>query len=188
MNEWNLKNLIRGSRQQREDALLPDASSLAALASDEPVSPAECRAARIAESGRNADLYRFARDLQPFSEQLSRDLRTQFAADGDQAVTHRRIRRSPHSTRFTRPWRWAATATAACLALVAGLWATHHRSGAHGTPTGVTTASVVGKKVPDRIFAAFNDKTVAVSELHRGDTIFRSDFRSGESGPRRNQG
>lgn len=177
MNEFNLKNLIGGSRRQREDAMLPDASSLTSIAGDEPVSLAQRRAARIAESGRNADLYRFARDLQPFSEQLGRDLRAQFA-EGDRIAAHRITRRSRRSSRQVRAWRWLAAA--ACLALVAGLWGTHHYAVTSVAQRGAAMTSTAVKKVPDRIFAAFEDKAVAVSDPQRDDTIFRSDFRSRE--------
>lgn len=180
MNERYLSRLFRNSQPtQREDAALPDAASLAALVGDGPVSTAERTAARIAESGRNADLYRFARELQPISAQLSHDLRAQFAATELAAVHHRRRGlREQHRHQRARTWRWAAaTAAAASLALVVGLWTTQHSSGAHHA-AGLTMARTGVNRVPDRIFAAFNDKVLASSQAGHGDEIFRSNFRS----------
>ena len=176
MNERNLDKLIQGNRRMREDdAPLPDAESLAALVGDGPVSSAQRSAARVAESARNAQLYRFARDLQPISEQLSRDLRAQFA-NAAAPAGHRFGHRLAHHYVQARVWRWTATAAAASLALVAGLWAVHRYD--HRQPQLAAVAAAGHKAVPDRIFAAFNDHAVAVGGARHPDLIFRSNFRA----------
>ena len=182
MNKSFLNKLLR--RRHGKSAELPDAASLAALVADGPVSNAQRARARVAQSPRNADLYRFARDLQPASEQLSRDLRARFAA-ANAPAGHRFAHRAARGRMQSRVWRWTASAAAASLVLVAGLWVVHRYD--HQAARSAHTVAT-GKTPSDRIFAALNDKMVAVGEPRQGDVIFRSDFRGTvDGGTKRNK-
>jgi len=180
MNKSFLNKLLR--RRHGKSAELPDAASLAALVADGPVSNAQRSRARVAQSPRNADLYRFARDLHPLSRQLAGDLRAQFE-DSEIAAHRPRRHRAVH---VRRPWRApvAVAAMAASLVVAVALWAWHYR--AESGRALAAASPEVTTQVPDRIFAALDDRAVATRDVSRGDEIFRSDFHRAPSGRRNN--
>ena len=118
-----------------------------------------------------ADLLRFSRALEPASAQLSAGVTKAF--DEALPITHRRALVRRGAARVRR-WRGVA-AVAASLMAVVGVW-TLQRGQLPQAPQTTTTAAT-STAVPDRIFAAFNDRAMVATSAR--DEIFRDQF----SGP-----
>lgn len=115
-------------------------------------------------------LYRFSRELEPASAQLSADLTAAF--DAASSAAHRRSDASRRIAGRSRRWRGVA-ALAASLVVAIALWNTHRTAAMND----VLTAQIPAMITPanDRIFAALDAHAVA-AHSNRGDEIFRGEF------------
>jgi hypothetical protein len=170
MNKPNLSSIFRS---QVETGDVAEIDALLALARGERPADAERVLAQIARSPLNADLLRFARDLESDAAALSaefasalRETAGSHRGAGAQRLTHRGVRR----------WRIGAALAASLIAAVA-VWNVQHVQKATSMGAPVAQAPVAS----DRIFADLNDGAAA-----RGrDEIFRGDFRADEVSTRK---
>ena len=116
-------------------------------------------------------MYRFSRELEPTSAQLSADLAAAF--ESSPSAAHRRAGTSRHAVAGSRRWRGVA-ALAASLVVAFAIYNTQRTENANEE---MQTARVPAATAPtnDRIFAAFDEHALAASR-NRGDEIFRGEF------------
>jgi len=169
MTKSTLANLYRQATRNTASSALPDADVLIALARGERPADAERVVAEVAQSALQSDLLHFARALEPASSALSEELAA-VLGDVRTPAPHPRTHAVPSRVAAGRKPVWRRIAVGLAAALVAGvaLWTQQHR---------VNQPMPVAKTapVPDRIFAAFDDR--AVASKAKGDQIFRGDFR-----------
>jgi len=160
MSDRDLKNLFRQFAARRQPPV-PDVDGLIQLS--------RLPHAEDAASPLHADLLRFSRELEPVSAQLSIDLAAAFG-ETNAIVAHRRT--APHrAASAPRRWRVAVgPAMAASLAVAVVLFAAYRM---HAPAAG---SAVTAQALPDRIFAAFDERSMAQSKPAAGDEIFRGDF------------
>jgi hypothetical protein len=169
MSKSGLSNLYRRfTRRQPTATALPRVDTLLALAEGEHGADTESMLADVGRSGLHADLLRFARALSPESARLGVQLEQAFDVP---ATAHRQGRSSSRNVAARRGWLRAAGALAAGLLVAVAVWS-FQRS--HWLPQ--TDMAATKQQVPDRIFAALDDKRSAPS--NKGDQIFRADFKS----------
>jgi hypothetical protein len=189
MNKTSLSALysrLTAGRLTAESATpAPDAADLASAA--EGTLAADRRdgvAQALAASSANAKVVHMLRDLKTESEALAADVsRTQ------RETTHRRHQRgerciAANGRRFGGALRWA-TAMAACMVAVVGVWTLHHAQ-TRGSPVVQRHSAVASSDVifseQDRIFSVGMD---GPSPRHKsrveGDRLFHADF-SGNGG------
>jgi len=158
----------------------PEAADLAAAADGSLASDRrESLAQTLAASSVHANVVHVLRDLKADSEALAADVsRTQ------RETTHRRHQRSDRriaasGRRFGGAMRWA-TAMAACLVAVVGVWSLRHgQTGASPrTHSTVAASSDVIFSERDRISAFGMEAPKAHKVRVEGDRLFHSDFSS----------
>jgi hypothetical protein len=157
-----------------------DAADLAAVADGSLASDRRESTARVlAASSVHANVVHVLRDLKADSEALAADVsRTQ------RETTHRRQQRGDRriaasGRRFGGAMRWA-TAMAACLVAVVGVWSLRHgQTGAPSTARAHATVVARGDVIfseRDRISAFGMDAPKAHKVRVEGDRLFHSDF------------
>jgi hypothetical protein len=165
MNKPTLANLYR--QATRDDATVPDADKLIALAQGERPADAERIVAEIAQSALQSDLLHFARALEPESSALSAELSAAF--DERSAYAHARTQAAPARVAAGR-WRnlrRAGVSVAAALMVAVAMWTQHKPA-----PAPLAKAAA---PAADRIFAALDDRNIA---NNRSDEIFNGSFKS----------
>jgi hypothetical protein len=171
MNKPTLANLYRQATRDANGATLPDAETLVALANGERPADAERVVAEVAQSALQSDLLHFTRALEPASAALSAELAATFG-ERQVPLTHGRAHAVPGRMAAGR-WRQArrfSIGLAAAIVAAVALWSQQYK-----TASVITPPAVASKGVPDRIFAAMNERTLAVRS--QPDKIFRGDFR-----------
>jgi hypothetical protein len=169
MSRPGLSKLYRRLTRRRPTAsALPRVETLLALAEGEHGAETERMLADVGRSGLHADLLRFARALAPESARLGVQLEQTFDVP---AAAHRRGQRSSRNVAARRGWLRAGGALAAGLLVAVAVWS-FQRS--HSLPQ--SSVAVAKQPVPDRIFAALNERSAASN--NKGDQIFRADFKS----------
>lgn len=132
----------------------------------------------VAISSTDADLMRFSRELEPASAQLSADLAEAFAASTPAA--HRRADTSRANTSrravaASRGRRGVATLAASLIAAVA-VWSAHRSANIGEMPVAQSNPAAKHAPAADRIFATFDEHTMASRAAPAGDQIFRGQF------------
>jgi hypothetical protein len=160
----------------------PDAADLASVADGSLAADRrESTAQTLAASSPHANIVHVLRDLRLESEALATDVaRTQ------RETTHRRHQRSDRriaasGRRFGSATRWA-TAMAACMVAVVGVWSLHHAqtraSSAARANAAVARADVIFSE-RDRIFAVGMEAPKPHKVRIEGDRLFHADFSGG---------
>ena len=160
----------------------PDAADLASAAEGSLAAEHRDRVAEaLAGSSAHAKVVHMLRDLKAESEALAADVsRTQ------RETTHRRQQRGERriaaNRRFGGALRWA-TAMAACMVAVVGIWTLRH--GQKSEPAGASHAAVARADTifseRDRIFAMGMEAPKTHKVRVEGDRLFHADF-SGNGG------
>jgi len=159
----SLRQLYREFTGSRVAVSVPDADDLMELSR---VTRAEQAASPLC-----ADLLRFSRELEPASAQLGVDVRA--ALEESAPGTHRRALTRRGAARVRR-WRGVAAIAASLLAVV-GVWSLqrgHQPQQPQMQSAG--TAPVGAAPVQDRIFASFDERSMAGSSPR--DQIFHDRF------------
>jgi hypothetical protein len=136
----------------------------------------------VAVSSVDADLMRFSRELEPASAQLSADLAEALASSSP--VAHRRTNTSSrHAVAASRRRRGVAAALAASLIAAVALWSAHRSVGVGDMPVAQNNPQInssviapTSAPVADRIFAMFDDHSMASRTAPVRDEIFRGQF------------
>jgi len=181
MTRTSLSNLYRRLTANAAPAL--DAEDLAGAA--EGTLPPERRehvAAALASSSAHADAARLLGALRAESEALAADIACTVRRDTQHRRPHRVERRVGAGRRFGGgALRWA-TAMAACLVAVVGVWTLHHVDRGHDampTVRSVARSDVIFRALEDdHIFGVgmeAPDQTQASGR--KGDNLFHDDFR-----------
>jgi anti-sigma factor RsiW len=176
MTDMSLSNLYR--RLTSVDAPKLDADDLADAAAGTLAGERRDQVSQaIAASPARASLVRMLRELRAESETLAGDVaRTQ------RDTSHRRHERSDRRIAATRRHgvlRWA-TALAACLVAVVGVWTLHNGQGAGATHA--TSKHVVADEIfssNDTIFKVGMESRAQNAKRADGDHLFRSNFNNG---------
>jgi len=135
----------------------------------------------VAVSSADADLMRFSLELEPASAQLSADLAEAFASSTP--VVHRRAETSRANTSrravaASRRRRGVAALAASLIAAVA-VWSAHRSVTIGDMPVAQNNPAVATPRsapAADRIFAAFDEHTMASRAAPASDEIFRGRF------------
>ena len=168
MNKKTLANLYR--QATGNDAALPDAQTLVALAHGERPADADRIVAEIAQSALQSDLLHFTRALEPASSTLSAEIAATFGENRGR-VSHTRKQAVPTRVAAGR-WRNlrpVGLGLAAAMIVGVAIWSQH--------PGMAPVPAPVAKTAPaqDRIFAGFDERAVAT---HQSDEIFNGSFKS----------
>lgn len=184
MNKPTLSEIYcDGMRQRAADAAL-DADTIVAIASGDAAARPDHKSmvamrVPLQSDSIQADLIRFARDLQPLSATLGADMST---ALRDSSARHRRPFVTARATHGARRWRVASAIAASLLAVVA-IWNVQRVN--HGDPT---VAKAPARNGSDRIFSGFEDRAMAnngrasdeiFNSSQRGDEIFSANHNDG---------
>jgi len=139
-----------------------------------PLADADRLIQQMQASPAHAELQRFSRDLTAESAALSAKLAAALN-ESSEGMAHRQRRASRRIGVGSRRWRGMA-ALAASLIIAVVVWSAHRAAGMHEGRTAQTNSPATPISTSDRIFAGFNENTVASRTAQVRDEIFRAEF------------